>query len=48
MFRSLSLEPDEMIFRLGLYSGPAPLIFDRSMHFAARLPIKRAEQAIPQ
>jgi SAM-dependent methyltransferase len=42
-FRSLSLEPDESIYRLGLYPMPGSLIFDRGLHFVTRLPIKRSE-----
>jgi SAM-dependent methyltransferase len=38
-FKALSLEPDEMILRLGLYPMPASMIFERGLHFVARLPI---------
>jgi ubiquinone/menaquinone biosynthesis C-methylase UbiE len=38
-FRSLSLDPDEVILRLGLYPVPASFLFDRGLHFIARLPI---------
>jgi SAM-dependent methyltransferase len=45
-FRSLSLEPDEIISRLGLYPIPASLFFDRDLHFIARLPITRSDGSI--
>jgi SAM-dependent methyltransferase len=38
-FQSLSLEPDEIIYRLRLYPMPASFVFDRDLHFLARLPI---------
>lgn len=47
-FRSLSLEPDKMICRLGLYPPPASLIFERGLHFIARLPVKRSDNASSQ
>jgi hypothetical protein len=37
--RSLSLEPDEVISRLRLYPMPASFIFDRRLHFIARIAI---------
>jgi SAM-dependent methyltransferase len=39
-FRSLSLEPDKIVCPLRLYPMPASLIFDRDLHFIARLPIE--------
>lgn len=36
-FERLGLEPEVMIRRLGLYPWPATLLFDRSLHFIARL-----------
>jgi ubiquinone/menaquinone biosynthesis C-methylase UbiE len=38
-FQSLSLEPDEIVTQLSLYPMPASLIFDRGLHFIARLPV---------
>ncbi len=37
VFTELRLEPIEWNERLGLYPGPARLVFDRSLHFIARL-----------
>jgi SAM-dependent methyltransferase len=45
---SLSLEPDQMTSRLSLYPIPASLVFERGLHFVARLPIKRSAAAILQ
>ncbi len=36
-FDELGLEPDVEIHRLGLYPFPASLLFDRGLHFVARL-----------
>lgn len=36
-FRELGLEPEVEIRRLGLYPFPASLLFDRGLHFVARL-----------
>jgi SAM-dependent methyltransferase len=38
-FRSLSLEPGEIVCQPRLYPMPASLIFDRGLHFIAQLPI---------
>jgi SAM-dependent methyltransferase len=46
--RSLSLEPDEMIRRLRLYPMPASLVFDRGLHFIARLAIDGSKNSVSQ
>jgi len=38
-FRSLGLHVEQWRDRLGLYAGPLRLIFERSLHFVARLAI---------
>lgn len=40
-FEKLSLSVEKWKSELGLYSGPASLIFDRSLHFVARLGISK-------
>jgi ubiquinone/menaquinone biosynthesis C-methylase UbiE len=37
LWRELGLEPEQEIRKLGLYPWPASLLFDRGLHFVARL-----------